>query len=126
MKTRTVLAVVCGSLVATWTGTAQADPNNGGGPFGGQLHAHFFACSGRAGTPASFDAVRQMIGAPWLLTGSTAAFDVQSAFDETTDSLIFATPGFDKNGVPAVTCLFVAPLSGDTVHVSGILTPVGT
>ena len=43
---------------------AQAEP---GGPDGANVQAHFFDCTGPAGTPTSFDAESQHLGSAWRI-----------------------------------------------------------
>ena len=42
-------------------------------------------------------------------------------FDETTDTQVVLTPGFERNAVPAVTCRFVGG-NGHVFRVTGVLT----
>jgi hypothetical protein len=100
--------------------TAQAEP---GGPGGANNHAHFYDCTGPAGTPSSFDAESQHLGAAWHLTDSPRIFVGLIGFDETTNTLVIVTPGFTVNAVQAVTCRSVRPDSGHVFRVTGVLTP---
>ena len=84
--------------------TAQAEP---GGPGGANLHTHFFDCTGPAGTPSSFDAELQVTGSAWHLTDSRQIFEAMIGFDETTNTPVVVTRGFNVNAVPAVTCRVV-------------------
>lgn len=99
---------------------AQAEP---GGPVGANFQAHFFDCTGPAGTPSSFDAVSQHRGAAWHLTDSRQIFEPMIGFDETTNTYVVVTPGFNVNAVPAVTCRSVRPDSGHVFRLTGVLTP---
>ena len=108
-------------LVAiTVAAAAKADP---GGPDGANFQAHFFDCTGPAGTPTSFDAESQHLGAAWHLTDSPQIFVGLIGFDETTNTLVVLTPGFERNAVPAVTCRSVRADSGHVFRVTGVLTP---
>jgi len=108
-------------LVAiTVAAAAKADP---GGPDGANFQAHFFDCTGPAGTPTSFDAESQHLGAAWHLTDSPQIFVGLIGFDETTNTLVILTPGFERNAVPAVTCRSVRADSGHVFRVTGVLTP---
>ena len=108
-------------LVAITVATAaKADP---GGPDGANFQAHFFDCTGPAGTPTSFDAESQHLGAAWHLTDSPQIFVGLIGFDETTNTLVILTPGFERNAVPAVTCRSVRVDSGHVFRVTGVLTP---
>ena len=98
--------------------TARAEP---GGPDGANLQRHFFDCTGPAGTPTSFDVEFQVNGASWHVTDSRQMFIGLIAFDETTDTQIILTPGFERNAVPVVTCRTVG-FSGNTFRVIGVLT----
>ena len=101
-------------------GTAQAEP---GGPDGANIQLHFFDCTGPAGTPTSFDAESQKLGAAWHLTDSRQIFVGLIGFDETTNTLEVVTPGFERNAVQAVTCRAVRPSTGHVIRVTGVLTP---
>ena len=98
--------------------TAQAEP---GGPDGANVQAHFFDCTGPAGTPSSFDAELQHVGSAWHLTDSRQIFIVLIGFDETTNTLVILTPGFERNAAPAVTCRSVG-VNGHLFRVTGVLT----
>ena len=100
--------------------TAQAEP---GGPDGANLQVHLFDCTGPAGTPTSFDAELQHPGAAWHVTGSRQIFIGMIGFDETANTEVVSTPGFERNAVEAVTCRTFG--HGDTGHVflvTGVLT----
>ena len=99
--------------------TALAEP---GGPNGANFQAHFFDCTGPAGTPTSCDAVSQHLGASWHLTDSQQIFVGLIGFDETTQTLVILTPGFERNAVPAVTCRSVRASNGHVYRVTGVLT----
>jgi hypothetical protein len=115
------LATAAYLLVAmTFAGAAQAAP---GGPDGANLRAHFFDCAGPAGTPTSFDAELQVLGTAWHLTDSPQIFIGMIGFDETANTLVVVTPGFDVNAAPAVTCRSVRASNGHVYRVTGVLTP---
>ena len=113
--------VMAASLLVAITvaAAAKADP---GGPDGANVQAHFFDCTGPAGTPTSFDAESQHLGAAWHLTDSRQTFIGLIGFDETTNTLVVLTPGFELNAVPAVTCRSVRPSNGHVYRVLGVLT----
>ena len=114
------LATAAYLLVATTlAAAAQAEP---GGPDGANFQAHFYDCTGPAGTPTSFDAESQKLGAAWHLTESQQVFVGLIGFDETTNTLEILTPGFERNAVPAVTCRSVRPSNGHVIRVTGVLT----
>ena len=98
---------------------ASAEP---GGPDGANLQLHFFDCTGPAGTPTSFDVEFQVQGAAWHLTDSRQIFVGLIGFDETANTQVVLTPGFERNAVPAVTCRFVG-VNGHVFRVTGVLTP---
>jgi hypothetical protein len=102
--------------------TALAEP---GGPDGANLQLHFFDCTGPAGTPTSFDAEFQVNGAAWHLTESRRIFEALIGFDETTNTQVVLTPGFERNAVPAVTCRFIGA-NGHVFRVTGVLTPAAS
>jgi hypothetical protein len=102
--------------------TAQAEP---GGPGGANFQAHFYDCTGPAGTPSSFDAVSEHRGAAWHLTDSNQIFNALIGFDETTNTLVVLTPGFTVNAADAVTCRSVRPDTGHAFLLTGVLTPAG-
>jgi len=113
--------MVASLLVAiTVAAAAKADP---GGPDGAKFQAHFFDCTGPAGTPTSFDAESEHLGAAWHLTDSPQIFVGLIGFNETTNTQEVVTPGFNVNAVPAVTCRSVRVTTGDVVRVTGVLTP---
>ena len=75
------------------------------------------------GTPSSFDAELQHAGAAWHLTDSRQIFEVMIGFDETANTQVVVTYGFNVNAVEAVTCRSVRPDSGHVFRVTGVLTP---
>jgi hypothetical protein len=93
-----------------------------GGPDGANLQLHLFDCTGPVGTPSSFDVEFQHAGAAWHLTDSQQIFEALIGFDETANTEVVVTPGFNVNAVPAVTCRFVGQ-NGHVFRVTGILTP---
>ena len=121
MKGRRWMALVSAMLcsAAVTAAPAQAEP---GGPNGANLQLHFFDCTGPVGTPSSFDAEFQHQGAAWHLTDSNRIFEALIGFDETTNTQVVLTPGFNVNAVPAVTCRTVGQ-NGHVFRVTGILTP---
>ena len=114
--------VMAASLLVAMTvaAAAQAEP---GGPDGANVQAHFFDCTGPAGTPTSFDAESQHLGSAWHLTDSRQIFVGLIGFDETANTLVILTPGFERNAVAAVTCRSVRASSGHVFRVTGVLTP---
>jgi hypothetical protein len=86
----------------------------------------FTDCSGPAGTAASFVAVKQPGGGAALhLTAGRGVFIPVQALDAESGEVLFATPGFERNGRAKVTCSLVNPSSGQAQLVTGFLTPVG-
>jgi hypothetical protein len=51
-------------------------------------------------------------------------FIAVKAVDIETGALLFATPGFDKNGLTTVTCSAVNPTNGREALVTGLIVPV--
>ena len=116
-----VLVTAASLLVAiTVAAAGNAEP---GGPDGAKFQAHFFDCTGPAGTPTSFDAESEHLGAAWHLTDSQQSFVGLIVFDETTNTLVILTPGFERNAVEAVTCRSFRADSGHLFRVTGVLTP---
>ncbi len=118
MRTKSCIAAVSLLAALAVAAPAQAEP---GGPDGANFQAHFFDCTGPGGTPSSFDAESQHLGAAWHLTESQQVFVGLIGFDETTNTLVILTPGFERNAVPAVTCRSVG-VNGHVFRVTGVLT----
>ena len=114
--------VMAASLLVAITVAAAAKAGPGG-PDGANVQAHFFDCTGPAGTPTSFDAESQHLGAAWHLTDSRQIFEPMIGFDETANTLVVVTPGFERNAVPAVTCRAVRASNGHVYLLTGVLTP---
>src|SRR5438132_597069 len=119
-----VARLACVSLVATSllvgiAGTAQADPNNGK-----TTTTSFFDCTGPPGTPSSFTAVREAAGSGFALTDGTSVFTVV-IFDDVTTGVSFSPKGLSHSGNVTTTCTVISSISGDTLLLSGFLTPVG-
>lgn len=113
-----LLALVAG--VAVFAAAASADPSTPS-----TLTYEFTACSGPAGTPTEFDAVKQPGGAAALrLTGSSDVFVVVQAVDVET-GVLFTTPGFEQNDLSTVTCTVVNPTNDREQLVTGLLVPPG-
>jgi ABC-type transport system substrate-binding protein len=119
MRTKSFIAAASLFIALAVPATAQAEP---GGPGGANLQAHFYDCTGPAGTPTSFDAVLQVRGAAWHLTDSRQIYEPMIGFDETTNTLVVLTPGFELNAVPTVTCRSVRPDTGHVFRLTGVLT----
>ena len=128
---RRFLAVVaCVSAVAATTvAVAHADPSN----FGTTTWT-FTNCSGPAGTPTTFGAVRQEFTTPngavegmpalFLLTEGTSLFNPFMVTNLDTGASGTNT-GFTHNGLLLVTCKTTSPVSGTHYLFTGFLTPVG-
>ena len=102
-----LLALVAGAALA-------AAPASAATPTPNTLDFLFTACTGPAGTPTQFDAVKQPGGAAALrLTDnggdSSGVFIVVRAVDVETGAVLFTTPGFEQNGLTTVTCSVVNP-----------------
>ena len=122
-----VLACVS-AIAATTVAVAQADPSNFG-----TVTWTFTNCTGPAGTPTTFDAVRQEFTTPngdiegmpalFLLTSGTELFVPNMVTLDTGAS--GTTPGFNHNNLLLVTCETTSPVTGTHYLFSGFLTPVG-
>ena len=64
--------------------------------------------------------------AAWHLTDSRQIFVGLIGFDETANTLVILTPGFERNAVAAVTCRSVRASSGHVFRVTGVLTPAAS
>jgi hypothetical protein len=90
------------------------------------LTYHFTDCSGPAGTPTTFDAVKQPGGAAALhLVQGRAIFVAMEAVDVASGDVLFTTPGFGHNAVPTVTCRLIHPVTLTLQRVTGIITAAG-
>ncbi len=123
-------ALACVSAVAATTvAVAHADPANFG-----TVTWTFTNCTGPAGTPTTFDAVRQefttptdaIVGMPalFLLTSGTELFQVYQFTNLDTGASGTAN-GFTQNGLLLVTCTTTSPVTGTHYLFTGFLTPVG-
>jgi hypothetical protein len=123
-------ALACvSSIAATTVAVAHADPSN----FGTTIWT-FTNCSGPAGTPTTFDAVRQefttpsdfIVGMPalFLLTSGTSLFNpfMVTVVDTGASG---TNPGFVQNDLLLVTCSTTSPVTGTRYIFTGFLTPVG-
>jgi hypothetical protein len=115
------VALACAAATAVGAvGVGRADPSNSG-----TLTYHFFNCTGPAGTPGSFDAVRQSGGDSFLLTSGTGVFAARSYYDNTTgqQELTPGLPGLSQTGLAPVTCNEIGPESGNLFTVIGVFFP---
>lgn len=119
MRRSLVLALIAVSAMAT-AGAANADPLNDG-----SVTFTLYDCVGPAGTPSSFDITKiPGPGAALHLVNGTGTLVLYRGYDETTDVLVFTTPGMERNNPERlVTCRFVSPLNGHIYRVSGQITP---
>ena len=114
-----LLALVAGAALPA--APASADPSTPS-----TLTYEFTACSGPAGAPTQFDAVKQPGGAAALhLTGSSGVFIAVQAVDVETGAVLFTTPGFQQNDLPTVTCSLMNPTNDREQLVTGLLVPLG-
>jgi hypothetical protein len=130
-RVRPLLAVLgCfAAMAATTVAVAHADPSN----FGTTTWT-FTNCTGPAGTPATFDAVRQEFTTPtgsiegmpaiFLLTGGTSLFQPFMVTNLDTGGS-GTNNGFTHNGLLLVTCNTTSPVTGTHYLFTGFLTPVG-
>jgi hypothetical protein len=128
---RLAAALACVSAIAAATvAVAHADPSN----FGTTTWT-FTNCTGPAGTPTTFDAVRQEFTLPtgsiqgtatlFLLTSGTELFNPFMVTNLDTGAS-GTNPGFDHNNLLLVTCNTTSPVTGTHYLFTGFLTPVGT
>ena len=90
------------------------------------LTYEFTACTGAAGTPTHFDAVKQPGGAAALhLTGGKGVFIAVQAVDVETGAVLFTTPGFKQNHLMTLTCSVENPTNGREQLVTGLIVPLG-
>jgi hypothetical protein len=107
-------------LAVTTAPTAAAHPST---PT--TLTYHFTDCSGPAGTPITFDAVKQPGGAAALhLLDASEIFIAVEAIDVETGTTLFSTPGFEHNNLPTITCQLVHPVTTTLESVTGFIAPV--
>ena len=113
-----VLALAAGAALCP--AVASADPSTPS-----TLTYEFTVCTGPAGTPTEFDAVKQPGEAAALqLTDGGGVFIAVEAVDIETGALLFTTPGFEENGLTTVTCSVVNPRNGREQLVTGLIVPV--
>jgi hypothetical protein len=111
------LACAAGFLSATGASAAPSTPRT--------LTYHLTGCSGASGTPTSLDGVKQPSEAAALqLTDGSGTFVFMKAVDAETGAVLFATPGFEHNNLPTVTCDLIHPVTGDESIVTGLIAPV--
>jgi hypothetical protein len=114
-----LLALVAGAALSA--AAASADPSTPS-----TLTYEFTDCTGPAGTPTQFDAVKQPGEAAALhLTDGSGVFIAVQAVDIETRAVLFTTPGFQENDLTTVTCSVVNPRNGREQLVTGLIVPVG-
>ncbi len=90
------------------------------------LTYEFTGCTGPAGTPTAFDAVKQPGEAAALhLADGTGNFIAMAAIDVATGDLLFMTPGFENNDLSTVTCSVINPRNDRLQLVTGLIVPLG-
>jgi len=119
--------VIAGSVLG---GSAQADPSNTG-----TVTYDFTDCvASTGGDVEDFQAVKQFgEGAALHLLDGSGNFVAMKAVVEGNQTVngtdyvhgqvLFATPGFDTNGLPTITCTNTSPVSGITARVTGYIAP---
>jgi hypothetical protein len=117
------MAISLGSALAMsmsiGAGPALADPSTPN-----TLVYTFTNCTSPAGSLADFQAVKQPGGAAALhLVDGRGTFVLMSAIDALTGATLFATPGFERNGLPEVSCDSIHPVTRQLARVSGLITP---
>jgi len=89
------------------------------------LRFQFTDCSGPAGTPARFEAVKEpSSGAALHLVDGSGIFIAVQAVDVETGRVLFSTPGFDHNKLPTVACRLVHPVTQARLSIIGLIAPV--
>ena len=87
-----------------------------------RLTYEFRNCTGPAGTPEQFDAVKQPGGAAGLrITDRGGIFVVMEASEG--GVVLFTTPGLLHNGLPTVTCWVVNPTNDRLQEATGLIVP---
>ena len=82
----------------------------------------FTDCSGPAGTPTEFKAVKQPgEGAALHVTDGSGVFIAVQAVDVDTGAVLFTTPGFEHNELPTVTCSVLNPRNEREQLVTGLI-----
>jgi hypothetical protein len=121
-RSRSIIALFAlVAAVALSAAAASADPSRPG-----TLTYEFTDCTGPAGTPTQFDAVKQPGEAAALhLTDGSGVFIAVQAVDIETGAVLFTTPGFQENDLTTVTCSVVNPRNGREQLVTGLIVPVG-
>jgi hypothetical protein len=85
----------------------------------------FTECLGPTGLLPDFSAVKQPgDGAALHLTDGRGIFVAVAATDAVSGVVLFATPGFEHNGLPTIACLLEHPVTHRMEAVVGMLTPV--
>ena len=85
------------------------------------LTYHLTNCTGSRST---LDGVKQPGEAAALhLTDDSGNFVFMEASDAVTGEVFFSTRGFAHNGIPTVDCDLTHPVSGEKLHVKGLVTP---
>jgi hypothetical protein len=114
------IGLLAGMLAVTTAPTTAAQA-----PTSTMLTYHFTDCSGPAGTPTTFDGVKQPGGAAALhVVDGSGIFIAVQAIDVASGTILFTTPGFEQNDLPTVTCQLVHPVTLRLQAVIGLLVPV--
>ncbi len=117
-----ILAIV-GLLLGMFAVTAGAAAAHPSTPT--TLTGHFTDCIGPAGTPTTFDAVKQPSGAAAAhLVDGSGVFISMKAIDVESGTTLFNTPGFERNGLPTITCRLIHPVTLTLLSVTGVIAPI--
>ena len=123
IRSRTSILASVGLLVgllAISTGAAAAHPSTRT-----TLTYHFTDCSGPAGTPPTFYAVKQPGGAAALhLVDGSGIFVAVQAIDAESGTVLFTTPGFLHNNLATTNCELIHPVTGTRQAVTGVIAPI--
>ncbi len=113
--------LLAGTLTVLSVSSAAAGPSTSK-----TLTYHLTDCTGPAGTPTDFFAVKQPGGAAALhLVDGPGVFIAVQAVDVASGTVLFSTPGFEHNHLPTVTCLAIHPVTRTLQSVTGILVGLG-
>jgi hypothetical protein len=112
------IGILAGMLAVSGTVTAHPSTPT-------TLTYHFTDCSGPAGTPTTFDAVKQPGGAAALhLVDGSGIFVAVQAIDAKSGTILFTTPGFLHNNLPTISCELIHPVTLTLQSVTGVVAPI--
>ena len=119
-RSRSFLAVL--ASLAAIAAVLPVDAGWGVPSISNRLTYEFESCTGPAGTPEHFDAVKQPGGAAALrITDRGGIFVVMEASEGGVE--LFTTPGLIHNGLPTVTCSVINPTNNRLQEATGLIVP---